>query len=544
MRPSTKQGEKNTNRPKQAHDHATTRTNLRAASASVLQGAAELLERRLLLSSATFAAAISSDFLAAHPSVSVVAGDLNGDGITDFIAGRSDGTSAVYLGTNTGAFAPGPLLQTRGGLLTLADFTGDGRLDLATPSGLRVGLGDGSFSAPFVSQAFPANTVSLFTGDFNGDGRIDLAAVTFTPGTSLNRLHDIGVAVFLNAGNGVFQSPFLTASGTLGGVNPFFAQFATGDFNGDGILDVVSPLGVQLGNNNGFFRSPLPLPITAFADTPSVTVGDFNGDGKLDVAGLLPSPSGNQVMLMTGNGNGTFSSPHAFNFGDAGALTTLATFDVNNDGFPDLVAGTGVSGAEAQRLGVAVNNGDGTFATPTFVNIGASPIALFSGDVNRDGRPDLISINATVNPNFAMPPTGSLAGSSTSVLFNTTAGRLAAKAVVTSVANPVTFGDSVQLSALVTGPAGSSTPTGSVTFFDGTKQLGSAVLAAGKASLPAGQLSLGIHLITAVYSGDSKFAVATSAPFKQTVLTITAHSPLLTPGVGIVKLASPFIAGD
>jgi sugar lactone lactonase YvrE len=81
--------------------------------------------------------------------------------------------------------------------------------------------------------------------------------------------------------------------------------------------------------------------------------------------------------------------------------------------------------------------------------------------------------------------------------------------------NPVLAGNAVTFTATVGSTSG--TPTGSVSFLDGTATLGAATLAGGKAMLSTSALSTGSHSITAVYSGDSAFASATSTALTQVV---------------------------
>jgi hypothetical protein len=76
---------------------------------------------------------------------------------------------------------------------------------------------------------------------------------------------------------------------------------------------------------------------------------------------------------------------------------------------------------------------------------------------------------------------------------------------LTSSPNPSQFGQSVTFTATVTG---SGTPTGTVTFKDGGKTLGTVFLSAGLASFSTSSLKKGTHLITAPYSGDGIFRVA------------------------------------
>jgi hypothetical protein len=100
--------------------------------------------------------------------------------------------------------------------------------------------------------------------------------------------------------------------------------------------------------------------------------------------------------------------------------------------------------------------------------------------------------------------------------------------IVTSSINPSMFGQPVTFTATVTPPllAPALTPTGTVTFYDGTSTLGTAPLSTSTGSfLPSGvstfspttPLSVGTHTITAVYSGDSNFASNTSMALRQTI---------------------------
>ena len=90
--------------------------------------------------------------------------------------------------------------------------------------------------------------------------------------------------------------------------------------------------------------------------------------------------------------------------------------------------------------------------------------------------------------------------------------------MLTSSKNPSTYGDSVTFTAAVSPTAGTDIPTGTVTFKDGEKVLGTATLdASGKASYSTSSLSVGAHSITAVYSGDGNFGGSTSSVLTQNV---------------------------
>jgi hypothetical protein len=82
-------------------------------------------------------------------------------------------------------------------------------------------------------------------------------------------------------------------------------------------------------------------------------------------------------------------------------------------------------------------------------------------------------------------------------------------------ANPVLVTNAVTFKATVASADG--TPTGSVSFLDGTTLLGSVVLSSGTASYTTSSLDAATHSITAVYSGSSNFVSVTSSALAELV---------------------------
>ena len=128
---------------------------------------------------------------------------------------------------------------------------------------------------------------------------------------------------------------------------------------------------------------------------------------------------------------------------------------------------------------------------------------------------------------------------------------------LTSSAGSTVYGEPVTLVAAVTPTnPGAGTPTGTVTFFDGTSELGAVTLdGSGRATLTVSSLALGGHSITAVYGGDAGFLGGQSGAVSQSVtpdgtavvlvphavlkkkkvvsLTLTAQVEPLAPGGGV-----------
>lgn len=217
-------------------------------------------------------------------------------------------------------------------------------------------------------------------GDFNNDGFIDLAYIAGSnPGVASPLAN-----VMLGESDGQFHL------GSQIKDEPAFSTVATGDFNGDGKLDLLvfgKSMHVYLGNGDGTF--------THFKDYSfsggSVVVADFNGDGKLDVAGVYNSGNGFEVKVLYGKGDGSFwPKPQtvAIASGTAPcgpAQNFLQVSDFNGDGIPDLAF------CSLTQIGVVIGKGKGAFQQPTFINVGNNPQFTFAvGDINADGKVDLM----------------------------------------------------------------------------------------------------------------------------------------------------------
>jgi hypothetical protein len=135
---------------------------------------------------------------------------------------------------------------------------------------------------------------------------------------------------------------------------------------------------------------------------------------------------------------------------------------------------------------------------------------------------------------------------STSPAFNEVISLPGTTTKLTSDPNPSAAGQDVTFSVSVTANSGSGTPTGTVTYFDGKSQLGMIPLNSGQAPFITGSLAVGVHSITAAYSGDGNFAKSTSSVLTQTVNPVqakTAFSSLTQSQTVNLGTASVSVAG-
>ena len=328
---------------------------------------------------------------AAHVAVpeleAVALGDFNGDGILDLAAGGLDSDLVgIMLGNGKGGFTRTVNLYNLPNSVTgiaVGDLNGDGILDLAVTdySGavqIMLGNGDGSFSVEGAYKLYkgsPPSFGQIVLADFNGDGRLDIAvnspgAFNGSPGV---------VSILLGNGDGTFQHAVPYAIEPTPGPTDVLGGLAVADFNRDGILDfavgdnVKNVLRAFLGNGDGTFREGPRTPVAPQVN--SLAVADFNGDGKLDVA--VGSTS---IEILLGKGDGSFQQGATINA--PGGWVTAADF--TGDGKIDLVSL--VSSVEMQFF---PGHGDGTFdlGPLTFTSVGPDQFAL--GELNGDGFPDL-----------------------------------------------------------------------------------------------------------------------------------------------------------
>ena len=335
-------------------------------------------------------------------TILTLVGDLNGDGVPDFILNSNYSPATVLLSDGKGGFLPTKTVPNTYNFSSpvSADINGDGIPDILWPNGAGVALGkgDGSFGGLLTPYPTGVPPVTCAFHDMDGDGKLDavcgyLASYDNIAGTAFDILHGNGDGTFnpTPIAHQAFGDPSITLSGS----GDFFLPVMISDVNGDGIPDVLAlsgdGLAVLLGGPGLTFGAPSHYALAfsgygfLFPGSAQIEFTDLNGDGLVDV--LAAGPNG--MYLLFGHADGSFGSARAIEVSEVSGHVAVADF--NGDGKPDIVS----TGAPATSL--SLGRGDGTFLPPTAIP--GSPFAtgspVFVADFNGDGKADLLSTDAS-----------------------------------------------------------------------------------------------------------------------------------------------------
>jgi type II secretory pathway component GspD/PulD (secretin) len=268
--------------------------------------------------------------------------------------------------------------------------------------------------------------VSVAIADFNGDGKPDLAIANQTDGT---------ISIFEGNGDGTFTLPSSTTcsaapatfpgciqlppvvSGTTS-TNASPSALATGAFvhNNDATTTTIQDIAVTdqannrvlilIGNGDGTFKAPVSYPTGVAPD--ALMAEDFDGDGDPDLAVVNQGDgvTNSTVSVLLGNKptpgggqDGTFAAKADYNVGIAPSAIATGTFVTN--GFTSLVVTNKGSSSVSILLGQTTGTiPNGTFLPPALplaptYTTGASPAGVAVGDFNGDGKQDLAVTYAT-----------------------------------------------------------------------------------------------------------------------------------------------------
>jgi hypothetical protein len=448
-----------------------------------------------------------SPFSPSYSATDLIVVDLDGDGNLDIVYTISSAKVArILYGNGDGAFKQGVDIDLAysSNFVTAGDLDGDGNPDLVFSGyGLITiihGQGDRKFSAPqYLAGGYQTGKPVL--ADLRLRGRFDIGIPNLGTEGNLTNEQGYSFAIFLNPLPALSPTALNTSLMVAPEPSPYSEPFTA--------TAVFTPAN----------SAHVPTGTATFTlDGGSFTAGALNSSGVATATFPLASV-GTHIVAVSYPGDANFTAISTSVHHVVTAITTATALNCSPN--PIFIGGTAL-------LAATVTSGNGTptgsiLFTDNGAALGTEGVANGTVSFAYTGT---VATTHTITATYT--PTGSYAGSSASC--TEVVNPLPTTSVLTVAPATITYGSPVTLTATVAAvpPPGPSTPTGTVTFYNGSSGLGTGTLAGGIATLSASNLPGGTYTLTCMYSGSSIYETSNCNSVPVTVnaaaTTLTIHS--------------------